>query len=426
MNVWLVHPGELLPCDGNVRLYRYGILAEMLVEQGHSVTRWAPTFVHATKKLRAEQDQTITVSDRYRIQLLHAGEYRRHFGLKRYLFHKTLARKFKAKIHNESKPDIIVSGMPTPELCYEATQYGRRHQIPVVLDVRDLWPDAFLDHFPKSARGIMRLAFTPMIAQNRRAFRDARGVVGISPGFLDWGLRYARRPAAEADGVFYMGLRRTEHFGKDMQEAVRKWEERGVRGGTQFRCCFFALIGALYDLELLVHAARKLLQSNDHEAQFVICGDGPSLERLRSLAADLPNVILPGWVSPAEVEALLQMSDAAVIPYRSGMQTALPNKAVSYFSAGLPVISTNKGELASLIEEKQCGRLYSPGNVDEFLKTFDELRKNPLSRERLGRNGKVFFDEELEAEKVYGRMIQYLEGLCRSSKMPTVALRTAA
>ena len=85
MKVWLIHLGELLPIDGKVRLFRYGILAEMLAERGHSVTRWAPTFIHATKNQRFTHGQTVDVNEKYRIELLYAQGYRRHVSLARSL-----------------------------------------------------------------------------------------------------------------------------------------------------------------------------------------------------------------------------------------------------------------------------------------------------------------------------------------------------
>jgi len=50
MHIWLTHVGELLPIYGDVRLFRYGVLSQMLADQSHEVTRWVPTFIHAHKR----------------------------------------------------------------------------------------------------------------------------------------------------------------------------------------------------------------------------------------------------------------------------------------------------------------------------------------------------------------------------------------
>ena len=45
MKVWLIHIWELLPIDPGYRPFRYGLLSDTLIDRGHYVTRWAPTFV---------------------------------------------------------------------------------------------------------------------------------------------------------------------------------------------------------------------------------------------------------------------------------------------------------------------------------------------------------------------------------------------
>ena len=48
---WVIQMGELLPdVDGNVRDYRYMLVAKHLVANGHEVIRWSTTFDHINKK----------------------------------------------------------------------------------------------------------------------------------------------------------------------------------------------------------------------------------------------------------------------------------------------------------------------------------------------------------------------------------------
>ena len=51
MKIWLVQIGEPLPIDekGKERLFRTGILAKMMAEQGHKVTWWATDYSHQKK-----------------------------------------------------------------------------------------------------------------------------------------------------------------------------------------------------------------------------------------------------------------------------------------------------------------------------------------------------------------------------------------
>lgn len=408
MHVWLIHPGELLPIDGEVRLNRYGLLADMLSRQGHDVTFWAPTFMHTKKTYRCQEDRSIVVNPHYRIELLHSPGYRRHIGWRRLRFHQALAEKLTQRMQAAEPPGVILSGIPAPELCEAATNYGRRRGVPVVLDVRDLWPDAALDYLPSWSRGPASWLLLPLFAKNRRIFRAASGVVGVSEGFRDWGLRHAGRPAGPQDGVFHLGYPETKHSDAEKEQARARWAERGVRDDGTFRCYFMASIGSLYDLETVIAGARELQRRKVTGVQFVLCGDGPKLERLRQLAQGLDSVLLPGWAKSVDVEVLMEMSQLGTIPYRRAMHTALPNKAVAYFSAGLPVLSTAGGEFASILERHQCGLAYEPENVADFVTAFERLRNDPARRAELSRNARRFYEEELDADVVYSRMIEYL------------------
>lgn len=416
MNVWLIHPGELLPIDGQVRLYRYGILAEWLARRGHHVTRWAPTFVHATKTYRCHADKTEWINPNYRIELLHAPGYQHHIGLRRFLFHKRIARRFREQAELQVEPDVILCAMPDPDLCVAATEYGRRKQIPVVIDVRDLWPDAALDRLPPWSRRSAEWLLGPILAKNRRAFSAASGIIGISPGFCEWGLRHAGRGVGPTDGVFYMAAPTAQFSEEAKATARRKWAELNVVPDLRFRCCFLAMIGALYDLDTPIQAARRLLEARDHDSQFVICGDGPKLHHLREAARGLTNVVIPGWVQPVDVQVLLEMSQVGMIPYRRGASTSLPNKAVTYFSGGLPVISTAGGEFASILQQHQCGVTYEAENVDDFLNVFNRLRRDTPLRISQAENSRTFFHEELEADRVFSSLVAYLENIAGPSQ----------
>ena len=55
MRIWLVIAYEPLPkVHGNVRLLRYGMLANNLSAQGHRVTWWTSNFDHVRKRHRFE------------------------------------------------------------------------------------------------------------------------------------------------------------------------------------------------------------------------------------------------------------------------------------------------------------------------------------------------------------------------------------
>ena len=409
MRIWLTHLGELLPIDGPVRLYRYGVLADILAAAGHPVVRWAPTFVHLTKTYRSREDGEVDLSENYQLQLLHARGYRKHVGWARHRFHREMARKFLHRAEQLAMPDLILTAMPTPELCEAACQFGKRHDIPVVVDIRDLWPDVLLRRLPAWSSGISNRVFRRAVTRNRQICRDASAIVGISEGFLEWGLQLAQREATPLDRVFPMGRHVPECHGPARRAAETFWDSMGVAADGRFRCCFFGTMASLFDLETIIAGAARLQEAGMDGMQFVICGDGPMSARYRRLSHGLSNVIWPGWVSTDQITVLLERSCVGLAPYKEHVQSTLPNKAVDYLSAGLPILSSRGGELATTINELDCGVSYSSGDEVSFCNAVTEMQRQPDHLQSMGENGRSHFDAHLEAGRVYGEMAEYFQ-----------------
>ena len=98
----------------------------------------------------------------------------------------------------------------------------------------------------------------------------------------------------------------------------------------------------------------------------MLCGAGDRFEHYRALAAGLPNVLLPGWVDAAAIHVLMRRSACGLDPLsdRYDFLATINNKAIEYFSAGLPVISSpRRGTLAELLAAEECGLSYDLGDA---------------------------------------------------------------
>ena len=207
MLIWLVTIGEPLPTDGpGERLLRTGILAEQLVRHGHDVVWWTSTFDHVRKRHRCGGDQHICVSDRHHLWLLHANSYSSNVSLVRVANHRRIARSFRRLAPSEPRPDVIVCSWPTVELCVESVQLGRAWGVPVVLDVRDLWPDTIADLAPRQLRPAARLTLQGGYRQARYAASRATAIAGITREYVDWGLAYAGRCARVSTVTFHLAI----------------------------------------------------------------------------------------------------------------------------------------------------------------------------------------------------------------------------
>ncbi|MCX7890844.1 MAG: glycosyltransferase family 4 protein [Burkholderiales bacterium] len=414
MRIWLVTVGEPLPIDaGSPRLLRAGILAERLWRAGHEVVWWTSSFDHTAKRHRSVTDDTITLRERYTLKLMHGPGYRRNVSLARMRDHRIVARKFAAQAPAEPRPDVVVASYPTIELAASATRYGRERGVPVVVDVRDLWPDIFLDLVPGWARPLARIALGPLYAEARRALVEATAIVGNARPFVEWGLHLAGRSAGPDDVEFPFGYDTAVPDPVPQAEAAAFWRAEGVsRIVSRPIACFFGTFGRQFDIDTVIAAAR-LLARDVPPVLFVLCGEGERLLAYREAAADLPNVLFPGWVDAPKIWTLMRMSTVGLAPYRPGAAFAgnLPNKPIEYLSASLPVIAGVEGYLGALLRDWDCGATYAPGDPAALARTLRELVADPARLARMASNAGRLFAERFDADRVYGKMIAYLERL---------------
>ena len=67
----------------------------------------------------------------------------------------------------KDSPDIIFAPVPILELAQASVYYGVQKNIPVIVDIRDLWPDVYLTMIPKAIHSIGRkLLYTEFVGQD--------------------------------------------------------------------------------------------------------------------------------------------------------------------------------------------------------------------------------------------------------------------
>jgi glycosyltransferase involved in cell wall biosynthesis len=401
--------GEPLPLEPSARLLRAGILAEYLRRRGHEVHWWTSTFDHARKRHHAMEDQTIFLQNGYALELLHSRAYDRNVSIARILNHREVARSFTSRAQEAQAPDLIVCSYPTIELSYACALYGQRNWVPVVLDVRDRWPDVIASLAPKVLRPAARLALRPMYQTARAACASATAIVGNTEAFVDYGLRLAGRPRSPLDRAFPFGYRPEAPSREGILSAEKFWDEMGVRKDGDPVVCFFGTIGRQFDFSTIIRAARRL--NRRLPVKFVLCGTGDYLAHYTTEAADCDNVVFPGWIDAAKIWVLMRRSIAGIAPYVQGnfFEDNLTNKPIEYLSAGLPVLtSLSHGVLPQLLREHQCGFSYA-GDPQVLQEHVADLCCNPESRRAMVRNADQLFKSRYSADTVYEGMTRHLE-----------------
>ena len=414
MEVWLVETGETLPIGTNkgCRQRRMALLGRALAEAGHAVTWWASTFDHYHKRHVAETEAPITLDNGVRIRPLRGCGYSKNLSLRRLLDYILVAFRFSRLACEAKKPDVIICGFPSIELGFAAVKYGSKRGVPVILDVRDMWPDIFTDYVPRWIRPLFKVVLLPWFWMVGWACGHATAITGMTEAFVDWGLIRGGRQRRETDKSFPFGYPTETPSIKAIQEAEQYWDSLGVttREG-QKNVCYIGGLGHQLDMTGTIEASRKL-KALGRPIKMVLCGSGDRLEYFRKLASDLDNMIFPGWVDAAKIHVLLRRCFAGMdpLPDRYDFLASINNKAIEYFSAGLPVISSPpRGVLSELLLTTCTGMSHECGDHARLVDIITELCDNPEKQAEMSANARNLFEAQFTASKVYGEMTNYLD-----------------
>lgn len=417
MRFWIVNVNEPLPTDpGHNRPWRAGLVARALAARGHECTWWSSTVQHFRKELRHDQDTVLEAGDGLTVVQLHGGLYRRNIGLARLRNHRRLGRRFRDLAPGRPAPDAVFASIPILELAREAVRYGRARGIPVMVDIRDQWPDFMAEQVPPLLRPAARLALRPLYRDLDEACRGASALCGNAPSFLDWGLAHAGREAGPRDRYRPHAYPVGEFPADLLRRAGEFWDGLGVREGDPLpTLCFIGSLNfTAFDFAALVEGARRLAG----RARLVIAGSGTGQERLRGLVDGAGNVVLAGWVDGPALQVLMQRSTLGVTPYRNRANFVgnLPNKFLEYMSQGLPVLSCLTGYSQSVLAEAGCGAFYGEGDAAGFAAAAAGLLEDPARRALMAAAARAVFRERFTADLVYGQLVDDLEALAREAR----------
>ena len=407
MLVWILQTGEPLHIDNdNSRPMRAMNLSDKLVGSGHSVILWSSAFNHRIKKHRSKKYETHKVNDNLEIRLIPSYGYKKNISLARLLDHFQMAWNLKTLLKKEKiLPDVAFIGYPPIETAFVMSGWLKKRKVPILLDIKDLWPSIFINVLPKKIKLIVKMFFYPYFYLSKKTIRKADGLSAMSKSFLKWAYNYANRSLSKNDIVVRLSSRIQTSENQKLEEARQWWKEFGVNHDKPL--VFFAgTFSNSFDFKDIYEAAKTA-----KDCQFILCGEGPILDEMKDLMAELPNVLFPGWVDKIKLESLGKMSIASLAPYKNKIDfiLSIPNKIVDALSLSLPILSPLQGEVAKLIKENEVGFTYN----DDFLlgDYINTLIKDVKLREKISNNANKLYESEFEFNMVYDELVCHLENI---------------
>jgi glycosyltransferase involved in cell wall biosynthesis len=260
-----------------------------------------------------------------------------------------------------SLPGDLVFATSTPlTIALPAVWAARKQSIPMVFEVRDLWPEMPI------AVGALRSR--PAIAAarwlERFAYRNAARVVALSPGMKD-GVVAAGYPA---DRVTVIPNSCDRQLFQVDETAGQVFRRRYPWLGDRPLVVYAGTLGLINGVDYLARLAAAV-RARDPEVRFLVVGDGREEGRVRREAEQLGvwerNFFMLPPIPKAEMPALLSAADLATSLFLDieQMWANSANKLFDALAAGRPIAINHQGWLADMIHETGCGLVLDPHDL---------------------------------------------------------------
>ena len=407
MNVWIHILGEPIESDArNIRLHRAGTLAKFLVNRGHKVTLWTSNVDHVSKKLRCKKTTITKIHEDYTEVQLAGRLYKKNISFSRILHNIDVTKEFKKIVNNFKKPDVVITNYPIIELSEAVIDYSKNNKIPSIVDIRDFWPDIFYETLPKSLKFIGNYIFWPWQNKAKKIIKNVTAVTGISDAAISWARNKNNQDVKLIDKSFPLAYESTHDF-KFNQKFLDK---NNIDPYKHNIYCFFGNLSKRIELRTLTEAA-KILNKTNKQIKFIVCGNGEMKNFLINEAKNCSSLILPGWINKDEINTLLTVSKAGILPYPSSMdfKRSYPNKVGEYLSKNLPILSSVTGEMESLLKNWECGITYKNNSPKSLVHAIESLERDEDSRIKMSNNAKKCFHNKFDSEIVYNNYVSFVE-----------------
>jgi colanic acid biosynthesis glycosyl transferase WcaI len=298
--------------------------------------------------------------------------------------------------------DVVIASSP-PFLAHvtgESLRFTQR--VPLVLEIRDLWPDYMVE------MGVLKspLAQRLLFGLERRLLRRASRVVVVTESFRE---RVAAKGfARDAIDVISNGANLDQYYRDAAPLPVAALERRP----GELIVGYLGNFGAGQEIRTVVEAAR-LLEARAPRVRFVLAGDGNQKAGVEALAAELGlrNLSIHPPIEKDRTRAFYNACDLCLVPLAPVpiFSETVPSKIFEVMACERPVLASVAGEAARIVETSGAGRVTPPGDARAMADGIEGmLARSAEERAALGRKGRAYVAAHFSRAGLADRYLEIL------------------
>lgn len=299
------------------------------------------------------------------------------------------------------KPDVVLASSPPIFPMLPVWIICKLRGIPLVLEVRDLWPESAVQMGILRNRALIRV----MSWMERLLYDKAARIVTLTRGIRDD--IHGRGWPADKLEVITCGID-TQMLYPDAEAGVEIRRDFGWEGRNII--LYFGAMGEANNLDVVIDAA---MHSQDENTLFLLIGDGMKRASLEQRVAELKidNVQLLAPVSKSQARGFINAADICLVTLQDIplFKGAIPTKLLDYMACGRPVLCGIGGEAAEIVDDAQAGFVFQPNSSEQLSLIITELMGSEALRSKMGLNGAEYIKANFDALQGRAAMTALLE-----------------
>lgn len=354
-------------------------------------------FFHTKKEKR---DSTVAKWP-FKITFLKEPGYHRNVCVKRFLSHYAWGKNVAKYLETIEKPDVIYCAMPSLTAAYMTAKFCKKNGVKFVIDVQDLWPEAF--RMVLNIPFVSALLFSPFTAIANYAYSKADAICAVSNTYVVRALKVNKKVVRGT--TVYLGTE-LSHFDECAQKEPVVFHTN--KSETWLGYC--GTLGSSYDLTSVFDALKILQKKGKRNIKFIVMGDGPQYEEFKKYAKDnLLNVTFTGRLPYDKMCATLCQCDIAINPIMPNSAASIINKHADYAAAGIPVINTQESlEYRNLVDDYNMGLNCKNKNARDLAEKINLLLDNVELRIHMGENARRCAKEKFDRKQSYQELFDII------------------
>lgn len=377
------------PCEsGPSRFYD---IARSFVKAGYEVECITTGFQHFKK---AERNKQLIIKQNYpfKITFIDVPAYKKNVDLKRIYSNRVAARNLKRYLQeNIRRYDAVYVSIPANNIAAMVTTICHRNNVPVVVDIEDLWPEAMSMVIKNKI--LCRILLSSFTRDAEMAYKNADGIIGTSEDYTD--RAFKRRKRDIPSKTVYVGCNLA-----NFDEGVKDYAKEIIKPENEFWVTYAGSISTSYDIKTLIDAGHLLENKNVHVQ---ILGTGSLKEELENYSREMSNIHFWGFTEYPKMAAALSKSDVVVNSFIKGAPQSIVNKVGDYLASGKPMINTLENPVfCKLVEENDVGVNIEPENVNVLKTCIEGFLKGTSNQ---GNNARKLAETEFDRSVSYNKIV---------------------